>query len=483
MTVKFNLKIDFMYYKYKMIGLRIAFLVIIVAGFSSCRTYKNLVDAPAVDTQGIIRDILVDKTDTATIADIPWKEYFTDPKLQALIGEGLEKNVDLQVALSRIKQTEAALSIARGAFLPSVSLAGKVDHTRKSSGNSGTDVLGYTSNVNYLGFSASWEIDLWGKLSNQSRAKYASLLSSYEYRNLVQTTLIANIAKAYYSLIALDEQLRITKETIGLLQKSAETMQALKDAGLQNAAAVEQSNALLHSTQLSLLQLDYQVRKQENAVCILLGRKPNSIDRTSIDSQVVAGKLNYGVPAQLLARRPDVKQAELSFCSAYALTNVAKANFYPSLTISSASIGYAAGEFSSFFKPEHIAAEIIAGLTQPIFMKKQLRGNLKIAQAQQEEALLNFQNTVLLAGQEVSDILYGYKTSLSKNDFRDKQIASLTNAVDYTQELLKAGEANYTEVLSAQQNLLSAQLNRVSDKLEQLTYSVNLYKALGGGIK
>lgn len=473
-----------MYYNhYKMSGIRILFIAIIAFGITSCNTYKNLVEAPKVDTQGIVRDGEENKGDTITIANTPWKEYFADAKLQSLINEGLSNNIDLKIAMARISQAEANLSIARGAFYPSVSAAGKVDHTRISAGKDGTDVLGYTSNVNYLGFSASWEVDLWGKLRNQSRAKYASYLSTYEYRNLVQTTLIANIAKGYYSLLALDEQLRITKETIALLQKSAETMQALKESGQQNAAAVEQSNALLYSTQITIPQLESQIRKQENALSILLGRKLSTIDRLTINDQTVSAQLSYGVPAQFLAKRPDVKQAELSFRAAYAITNVAKANFYPSLTISPVSIGFAAGEFSNFFKPEHIAAEIVAGLTQPIFLKKQLRGNLKVAQAQQEEALLTFQNTVMVAGQEVSDILYGYKSSLSKNEYRDKQIQSLTNAVSYTQDLLMAGEANYTEVLSAQQNLLSAQLNRVNDKFEQLTYSVSLYKALGGGTK
>ncbi len=258
-------------------------------------------------------------------------------------------------------------------------------------------------------------------------------------------------------------------------------MLALKESGQQNAAAVEQSNALLYSTQLSIPQLENQIRQQENAISFLLGRKPGIIERTAIDRQNVSANLAYGVPLQLLAKRPDVKQAELSFRAAYALTNVAKANFYPSLTISSASFGLSSGYFSDFFKPENIAANIIAGIAQPIFYKKQLRGNLKIAQAQQEEALLNFQSTVLAAGQEVSDILYSYQTSLNKNENRGKQIKSLTNAVDYTHDLLIAGEANYTEVLSAQQSLLSAQLSRVADKLEQLTYCVSLYKALGGG--
>jgi outer membrane protein TolC len=260
-------------------------------------------------------------------------------------------------------------------------------------------------------------------------------------------------------------------------------MAALKEAGQQNAAAVEQSNALLYSTQLSVPALESQIREKENAICLLLGRKPGQIERTSIGEQNINTNLKIGVPFQLLSRRPDVKQTELNVLSAYATTDAAQASFYPSLTITSASFGLAAGDFSDFFKPENIAANIVAGLTQPIFNRHQLKGNLKIAEAQKEEALLNFRNTVLSTGQEVSDILYGYESSLKKNEFRERQIASLTNAVDYSKDLLIAGEAIYTEVLSAQRDLLSAQLNQVNDKLEQLTFSVSLYKALGGGTK
>jgi len=458
-------------------------IIIITIGFSSCRSYKDLGEAPQADSQGIVRDSALNKSDTTTIANIPWKEYFADGKLQALIAEGISNNFNMQIAMSRIQQSEASLEMARGALFPTLSAAAQINHTRTSSGAHGTDVLGYYTNLNSLGFMATWEADLWGKLSNQSKAKYASYLNSFEYKNLVQTTLISNIANGYYNLLALDEQLKITKATVVLLGKSAQTMADLKEAGQQNAAAVEQSKALLYSTQISIPQLETQIRKQEDAICVLLGRKLGVIDRDSIGRQNLSQRLAYGVPMQFLAKRPDVKQAELSFRSAYALTNVAKANFYPSLTISSASFGLAAGGFSNFFTPEHIAASMVAGLTQPIFYKKQLRGNLKIAQAQQEEALLTFKSTVLTAGQEVSDILFGYNASMSKNDLRNKQIESLTKAVDFTQDLLMAGEASYTEVLTAEQSLLSAQLSRVNDKLEQLTYSVSLYKALGGGVK
>lgn len=466
--------------KYKRRKIGILIIVLAAAALTSCQSYNHLGVSPHADTDSIIRDV-VSNSDTTTIADIPWREYFTDPKLQALITEGLEQNIDMQIAFTRIKQAEANLSMVRGNRLPGVSAGFQIEHTRTSSGENGRDILGYSSNQNTLGFLASWEVDLWGKLASKSKAQYANYLNSFEYKNMVQTERIANIANAYYNLQSLDRQLQITKETIVLLQENAETMVALKEAGQQNAAAVEQSNALLYSTQLSVPALENQIREKENAICLLLGRKPGQIERTSIGEQTVNTNLRIGVPVQLLSRRTDVKQSELNVLSAYATTDAARLGFYPSLTITSASFGLVAGYFSDFFKPENIAANILAGLTQPIFNRRQLKGNLKIAEAQQEEALLTFRNTVLLAGKEVSDILYGYESSLKKNEFRERQIASLTNAVNYSKDLLIAGEAIYTEVLSAQQDLLSSQLNQVNDKLEQLMYGVNLYKVLGGG--
>jgi outer membrane protein, multidrug efflux system len=468
--------------KYKRRKSGILIIVLTAVSLTSCQSYKHLGVLPNTNTDCIFRDA-VPNSDTSTIADIPWREYFTDPKLQALIAEGLEQNIDLQISLTHIKQAGANLSMAKGNKLPDVSAGFQIDHTRTSSGENGRDILGYTSNQNSLGFLASWEIDLWGKLASKSRAQYANYLNSFEYKNLVQTELIASIANKYYNLLALDRQLQITRETIVLLQESAATMAALKEAGQQNAASVEQSNALLYSTQLSVPALESQIREKENAICLLLGRKPGQIERTSIGEQTVNTNLKIGVPVQLLSRRPDVKQTELNVLSAYATTDAARASFYPSLIITSASFGLAAGDLSDFFKPENIAANIVAGLTQPIFIRHQLKGNLKIAEAQQEEALLNFRKTVLSAGQEVSDILYGYESSLKKNEFREKQIISLSNAVDFSKDLLIAGEAIYTEVLSAQQDLLSAQLDQVIDKLEQFTFCVNLYKALGGGTK
>lgn len=454
---------------------------IVLAIFSSCQT-MNQYKTPEIETDNLYRETA--SSDTATIADIPWRQYFSDSYLTALIEEGIENNFDLQIAYTRIQQAEASLSMAKAAYFPDVALVGQVNQSRSSNGSSGKDVLGYHSTNYSLGISASWELDIWGKLNRQSKAKYAQFLSSQAYKNLIQTSLIANIATSYYSLLALDEKLFITVETTKLLEKNVETMEDLKNAGVLNGAAVEQSKSLLYSTQASIPDLESQIRQLENSICTMLGRNSGQINRSSIFTQQYPSELTYGIPAQMLAKRPDVQQAELSFRSAFELTNAAQASFYPSVSLSSGSIGYATNNtLSNFFKPENIFASIIGGLTQPIFAKKQLTGNLKIAKAQQQEALLTFEQTVLSAGQEVSDILYSFESSLKKNQTREKQIEACKNSVYFTQELLKAGDANYTEVLTAEQNLLSALLNQVNDRLEQLNYSVNLYRALGGGVE
>lgn len=447
-------------------------------GLTSCQV-TNRYKSPEVNTDSLFRD--KSSIDTATIADIPWREYFKDPILQGLIDEGLQNNFDLQIAVTRIQQAEANLGMAKAAYFPDVSLVGQAEHSRSSNGTNGKDVLGYHSTTYTLGISTSWELDIWGKLNRQSKAKYAQFLNSHAYHNLIKTSLVANIATSYYSLLALDEQLKITKETVALLQESTTTMQALMEAGMLNGASVEQSKSLLYSTRVTIPDLESQIRQMENSISTLLGRKPGYVSRTAISDQTIVPQLAYGVPTQLLAKRPDVQQAELAFRSAFELTHAARAAFYPSITLTSGMIGYGANSLSNFFKPENIFASIIGGLTQPIFAKKQLTGNLKIAKAQQQEALLTFEKTVLSAGEEVSNILYSYESSISKNEIRESQILSLNKAVDFTHELLRAGEANYTEVLTAEQNLLQAQLGQVSDRLEQLQCSVDLYKALGGG--
>lgn len=212
-------------------------------GFTSCQV-TNKYESPDISTSNLYRDQLA--VDTNTIADIPWKTYFSDPLLQGYIEEGLQNNHDLKIAVTRIRQAEANLSMAKAAYFPEVSLVGQAEHARSSNGSGGKDVLGYHSSNYSLGVSASWELDIWGKLNRQSRAKYAQFLNSHAYKDLIQTSLVSNIATSYYTLLALDEQLKITKETVNLLKENTETMQDLMDGGMLNGASVEQSKPLLN---------------------------------------------------------------------------------------------------------------------------------------------------------------------------------------------------------------------------------------------
>lgn len=457
-------------------------LVALTAVATSCQ-FVNKYRTPEQDTENLFREE-PPQADTTTIADIPWSQYFGDPLLVSLIDEGLRNNHDLQIAFTRIQKAEANLSISRASYFPSVALAGQVQQNRSSNHPvRGRNNLGYHNTQYTLGIGVTWEADIWGRINRQNRADYAAFLGSQAYRDLIQTSLIANLATSYYSLMALDRQLEITERQLAIMGETTETMQALMDAGLLTGAGVQQSKAQYYGTEVAIPDLRARIRETENSICVMLGREPGPVERAKLDDQSVHGLMDYGVPVQMLARRPDVRQAELGFRQAFELTNVARASFYPSITLNSGSlIGYSTlNSVSQFFKPEHLIANILGGLTMPIFARRQLSSNLKIAKASQREALLSFEKAVLVAGKEVSDILYGYRSSLGKNEVRDKQVKSLETAVYFTKELLNAGEANYTEVLNAEQSLLQAQLGQVRDKLEQLQYSVTLYKALGGG--
>lgn len=458
---------------------------ITLIGFSSCQVV-NRYKSPQVDSEDLFRD--ENPVDTTTIASIPWYEFFSDVFLQTYIHEALGNNYDMLIAQERIKQAEAVLGMARAAYFPDIALSAQVNQTRLSNADPLTGASKEKNNLAYhtenytLGIVASWELDIWGKMNRQSRAKYAQMLNSYAGRNLIQTSLIANISNTYYSLLALDEQLRVTNDMIVLMEENLVTMEAMKEAGMTNGAAVEQTRAALASTKTSIPELENNIKQLENALCTLLGRKPGAIARTTLEIQIVPQSIKHGIPAQMLAYRPDVNQAELEFRSAFELTQVARASFYPSINLSSGLIGYSTTNgLSHFFKPENLFASIAGGLVQPLFARKQLNTQLKVAKSDQQIALLNFEKTVLHAGQEVSDILSTYETSLRKNEDRRIQVESLTKAVDYTQELFKADEATYLEVLSAQQGLLEAQLNLIGDKLQQLQATSDLYRALGGG--
>ncbi|WEK20311.1 MAG: efflux transporter outer membrane subunit [Candidatus Pedobacter colombiensis] len=424
-------------------------------------------------------------TDSTTIATVPWKSIFADPELQSLIEQGINGNLDLKQAIERIKIAEATLLQSRAALLPSLTADLSATDAKQSKAslnfppgiNINTETQTYRAQLG-----TSWEVDIWGKLSSAKRSAYASLLQSDAAKRAVQTQLIANIANGYYSLLALDKQLSITEQTIKIRQQDVETMKSLKEGAVVNGAAVVQSEANLYAAQVTLPDLKRSIRETENALSILLGRGPGKIDRTTLDQQTTYSNLQTGVSAQLLQNRPDVQAAEFAFRAAFENKNVAKTYFYPALTLT-ANVGLSSLNLQNFFS-NSLFYNLIGGITQPIFNKGQNKARLKTAEAQQQIAFYNFQQSLLTGGQEVSDALFAYQTATEKESTRAMQIASLTKAVDFTKELLRYSSAtNYTDVLTSEQSLLAAQLSSINDKLQKLQSAVNLYRALGGGWK
>lgn len=448
---------------------------------SACVTQKY--ERPKVTTENLYRDN--NTTDTATIADLPWKNLFNDANLQTLIQQGLNENLDLKQAIERIKIAQATLQQSKAAFLPSLQGDLSVTDAKQSKA-----ALNFPPGVNInletqtyrAQLSTSWEADIWGKLSSAKRSAYATLLQSDAAKRAVQTQLIANIANAYYNLLALDKQLAITLQTIKSRTSNVETMKALKEGAKVNGAAVVQSEANLYAAEVTVPDLKRSIRETENALNLLLARVPRTILRSDLDTQAPYGNLQTGVSAQLLQNRPDVQAAELGFRATFENTNVAKTYFYPALTLT-ASGGLSTLQLKDFFS-NSVFYNLVGGITQPIFARGQNKARLTTAKAQQQQAFYTFQQTLLTSGQEVSNALYAYQTAAEKETTRAKQIASLTKAVDFTQELLRYSSAtNYTDVLTSEQSLLAAQLSGVSDKLQKLQAVVNLYRALGGGWK
>ena len=452
-------------------------LIILCAGvlLSGCGVYKSY-QRPEVETSGLYRDTVSNadtlKSGTINMGDLPWQEVFRDPKLQALIRQGLDHNVDLQTALLRVKEAQAALMSARLSYTPTLGLSpqGTISSFDKQKA-----VQTYQ-----LPAVASWELDLFGKLLNSKRKAKADLLQSDAYRQAVQTQIIAGIANTYYSLLMLDRQLSISEKTAKIWGESVETMRAMKEAGMTNEAAIVQSEANYYAVNASVWDLRRQVREVENSLSTLLGMTPQAIDRGTIEEQSLPTELAAGVPVQLLANRPDVKASEMALAGAFYNTNAARAAFYPQITING-TVGWTNSAGSMIVNPGKLIASTVGSLTQPIFARGANRARLQIAKAQQEEALLSFQQSLLNAGAEVSDALYQFHSANEKSTLREDQIKALENSVDYTQELMRLGTSTYLEVLTAQQSLLSAQLSQVSDNFESLQAVVNLYQALGGG--
>ena len=437
---------------------------------SSCGIYTTYHPATEVPEQLYGEEVVV--SDSSSIASLHWRELFTDPYLVTLIEQGLANNTDYLAAGVRVQEAEATLLSAKWAYLPSLALAphGTLSHLE-----------GHKMTKAYsLPATASWEIDLFGKLRNAKRQSQALLAQSKDYQQAVRSQLIAGIANTYYTLLMLDAQLRIAEQTATSWGESARATHALMQAGMTNEAAVAQMEAAYAQVSASVLDLKDQINQVENSLSLLLAETPHGVQRGTLAGQTWPSSLSVGFPVSLLANRPDVRAAERSLEQAFYATNQARAAFYPSITLSG-SAGWTNSAGGMISNPAQFVASAVGSLTQPLFAKGQLTGQLKIAKAKQEEASLQFQQTLLQAGAEVNEALVQYQTAQEKRELYAQQVNALQTAYRSTSLLMEHGTTTYLEVLTAQQSLLSAQLTQVANEVTEIQSLIQLYQALGGG--
>ena len=455
------MKMKFAYYTFILL-----WAVCLMTGCSIYKPYSR----PEVQTEGLYRD-LEETKDTASIATLGWRNLFSDKNLQALIEKGLERNTDLRVAHTRVKAAEAVLMNALLSYLPSVVLA-------PDGSISGTEGAKAIKTYN-LAASASWEIDLFGKVTNAKREALAALEGSRAYRQAVETQLIATIANSYYMLLMLDRQLIISEQTLITWKETEHSIEALKRAGKSNDAAVLQAKANRLALEASVVSIRKSIRETENVLSALLADTSHDIMRGALQKQQFPDTLSAGLPIQLLANRPDVRQAEWNLAQAYYATNAARSAFYPSLTLSG-SIGWTNNVGGVVVNPGSWLFSAVGSLMQPLFNKGTNIANLRQAKARQEEALLLFQQSLLDAGKEVNNALTRWQSARIRMDYVNQQIMTLQEAVRKTELLMQHTSTNYLEVLTARQRLLEAELTQAQDKFEEIQGVIDLYHAVGG---
>ena len=447
-------------------------IYIILSGwmFAGCGTYSRY-HRPDLSTENLYRDVPAD-IDTTTIASLSWREMFTDPKLQSLIETGLERNTDLNVARLRVEATEAVLMTARLSYLPSLGL------TAEGNANKHDGATAKTYNV---GASASWELDIFGKLTAAKRGAAAALQVSRAYRQAVQTQLVATIADSYYTLAMLDAQMAISNRTLENWRTTVRTLEALKKVGKSNEAGVLQAKANVMRLEASLLSIRKSISETENALSAILAMPSHSIGRSNLAEAAFPDTVSIGVPLQLLSNRPDVRQAEMELAQAFYATNAARAAFYPNITLSG-TLGWTNNGGGVIVNPGQWLLNAIGSLTQPLFNRGTNIANLKIAKSRQEEAKLLFRQSLLNAGKEVNDALTAWQTAKSQIEINARQVETLCDAVRKTESLMRHSNATYLEVLTAQQSLLEAEVQQLQTRFERIQSVIKLYHVLGGGM-
>jgi outer membrane protein, multidrug efflux system len=465
--------------------------MLMIVWLGACKVGQNY-QRPAVPAPAQFRTTdsgSVPTGDTLSIADLGWKQFFTDTTLQGLISRGIANNYDLQLAVKRIQASNAQVKQARLAQLPTLDLGVAASTTRPSDNS-----LGGISNKEFLGtyhtedynvtFSTSWEADIWGKISRQKEATIAQYLQTYEAAKAVQTQLVADIAQGYYNLLMLDAQLDIARKNLALTDSTFHVTRLQRDAGDVTSLAVEQAEAQMQNTAALVPQIEQEIAVQENALSILVGDAPGTIARNVTLTQLsLPDHLPTGIPTAIISRRPDVRSNEMALVAANAQAGVAQAKLYPSFTIT-ASGGLDAYQFVNWFNiPGSLFGMVAGGLAQPLFEGRKLRTQLEIAKVQRDEAAIQFKQSVLNAVGEVSDALVMVDKLKQQQQITAAQVKTLHHAINDAQLLYKSGMANYLEVITAQFSALNAELSLASVERQQLSTVVDLYRSLGGGWK
>ena len=447
---------------------------------TSCKSLYGKYERPEVNTTGLVRDAVSDTdtlavTDTTTFANLPWRELFTDPKLQALIETGLENNPDLLNAALNVQMAEAQLKASKLAFLPSVSFS---PQGTLSSWDGSKASKTYSLPIN-----ASWNLDIFGNLLSQKRSTQMFLVQMKDVQVSVQSSLIANIANMYYTLLMLDEQMRIINEMEQLTKETWEIMKVQKEAitGVRSTA-VQAAEASYYSVLAQKEDMRRQIRETENSLSLLLGRQAGLIERGTLAEQSLPTEFSTGVGIQLLANRADVHANEMALAQCFHDVQTARSRFYPSLNISGSG-AFTNSSGAGIVNPGAWLLSAVGSLVQPIFQNGQLIANLKVAKARYEQAYNTWQNSVLQAGAEVSNALVLYNASDAKSKIEAKQVAVLKQNVEDTRMLMATAGSTYLEVIEAQSSLLNAELSKVQDDFYKMQAVVNLYYALGGGAK
>ena len=451
----------------------IAFAALLLTG---CKSLYGNYERPDVKTSGIVRDPVDDKGALAGSNDfgnLPWRSVFTDPQLQTLIEKALENNPDLLNAALNIDIAEQPLRASKLAFLPSVVFApnGSISHF----GTHTSSTQAYT-----LPVTASWDVDLFGKLRSQKKAAQMALIQSRDYKVAVQTNLICNVANLYYTLLMLDRQKQIVDDMSGLTKNTWDMMKLQMEFGRARSTSVQSAEAAYYSVQTQGADIKRQIRETENTLSLLLGEPAQSIARGSLDNQSLPTNFSGGIGVQLLSNRADVHANEMALAQCFYNIQEARSRFYPALNISPTG---AWTNSNGLVNPGKLLLSVVGSLTQPIFMRGQLKAGLRVAEDRYKQAYNTWQNSILKAGAEVSNALVAYNSADEKNKLQQQQIDVLKQNVDHTQMLYAQSSSSYLEVITAQQSLLNAEISQVQEQFTKLQAIVNLYNALGGGSK